>query len=153
MGHEITRAGDHDRELYYDWLTGLSAAGYVTSVDELEDLRDQVLKARHLDQLDTILGGMPLPPRPRRPRDMGIPYNFIPPCAAGAVAGLFLAVVPSATLTGWHGTTVSFVTVVTLLAGIVIFVVSVVTLVTAAGLWDDAEKDKKARRLRDRRGR
>lgn len=153
MGQEITRAGDHDRNLYYDWLDGLSEAGYVTSPDELEGLRDSILKARDVDQLDGLLSGMPLPPRPRRPRDMGIPYNFIPPCTAGAVAGLFIAVVPSATMSGWHGTTANFVTVFTLLAGMVIFIASLVTMGVASGLWADGEENKTARRLRDRRGR
>lgn len=149
MGTEVTRAGDADRQRYYDRLDQLFDSGHIASAQELTSMREEVLNARSIRSLNMVLDGMPPQPLPPQRRDMGIPRNYIPPCAAGGFLGLLIAVLPSATLTGMHGLLVNFVTTATLITGIVIFVASIATLITASICWEENENDKKGRRLRD----
>lgn len=151
MGTEITRAGDADRQQYYDRLDELYESGHIASEQELVVMREEVSRARSFRALDMVLDGMPpptLPPEQRR-IDMGIPRNYIPPCVAGGFAGLLIAVLPAATLSGAHGLTVNFVTTATMVTGIVIFVASIITMGVATYLWEENEGDKAGRRFRD----
>lgn len=151
VGSEITRAGDADRERYISHLNGLYASGYIDD-QELEDMRTQILAARGLPGLDNLMAGFPLPAPPKRPRDWGIPRNFIPVCTGTGVLGLLTAVLPSQALLGQHGLAANLLTSFTVIVGVVAVIVSVITMAAASLMWDESESEKHARRRRDRRG-
>lgn len=153
MDNEVTRTGNADRERYANHLPALHAEGYI-SMEELDTMTGRVLRASTLRELDGIMAGFPKPPEPRRPRDWGIPSNFLPLTAVGSIVGITIAVVPTAALSGHNSSLAAVATGLALAWGIWIVIVAVVAAVVAAVTWDDLDcYDKKQRRVRDRQGR
>lgn len=150
---EETRTSTEDRERYANHLPVLFEEGRINE-DELNDMYGHVLQARTVTELDCILAGLPKPAQPRRPRDMGIPGNFLPVCAVASLIGLTVAVVPTAALSGHHSALAAVGTGLALCWGIWLVVVAIIAAVTGAFAWDNQDaKTRWERRKRDRQGR
>lgn len=153
MDSEITRASSADRDRYAYLVPGLFTDGYL-SEEDMHAMIGRILQAETLAELDRIMDGYPKPPHPRRPRDMGIPGNFLPACAAASLVGITVAVVPTAALSGNHSAFAAVATGLALCWGIWIVIVAIIAAVTGAFSWDNQDShDQRERRKKDRQGR
>lgn len=147
----VVRAGRADRDRYIEHLHGLYASGHIEK-DELDGLEDMILAVRNLDSLDAALEGLPKPPPIPRPRDMGIPENFMPYYMRRVLAGIAVAVLPIVALAGLHGVFANIVTAVFCITGFWVSLMSLMNMCMYAGIWDNTGSDvRKKRRERDGR--
>lgn len=154
MKDEITRTSSADRERYIRHLPELYARGIITSQEELDVMSGRILQATYLHELDAVLAEMPKPPRPRRPRDMGVPGNFLPACAFASLVGVTLAVIPTAMMSGHHGALANTVVVFALAWGAWIVCISIIAACAAGIMWDNLDNsEQRDRRARDQQGR
>jgi hypothetical protein len=151
VGAELARAGDRDRELYLDHVENvLYPEGFIIGELELDEVREQVMKARSMGDLDRILTGMPLPQVPKEPRDWGIPKNFIPLFTVPGVFGLSLATLVPAGLSNFHGTPSKLIAAVSIIIGVLLVIGCVIGGVAATCIWENHGSDeKRERRARD----
>ncbi len=153
MDDEVTRTSSADRDRYVDHLPALHAAGYI-SQEQVDTMSGRMLQADTMRELDEILAGFPKPSQPRRPRDWGIPGNFLPACAIASLAGVTIAVVPTAALAGRHGAVAGVVTGLALCWGIWIVIIAVIAAITGGFSWDSlGSAEKLERKKRDQQGR
>ena len=153
MNDEVTRTSSADRDRYVDHLPALCAQGFINE-EQMDTMTGRLLQAEKLADLDAILDGMPKPPRPRRPRDMGIPENFLPLCSATALLGLTLAIIPAVALSGHKDALSASVAALCMLWGAWATLISICAAVYAGCYWADQPSDvQRERRRRDKQGR